>query len=130
MVQIENQLKKLSNMSSFVSKIHLFEEKSKSTIFSHPNKLPLNINIIRRRYIKRNPFVSDVEWIKLDYFSLYNNAKRNYFKKLPPQVTNALRKQYEKYMQKVMMTIPFFHWFFKFRKPLKRITTLTSRKTI
>ena len=26
MVQIENQLKKLSNMSSFVSKIHLFEE--------------------------------------------------------------------------------------------------------
>ena len=99
MVQIENQLKKLSSMSSFVSKIHLFEEKSKSTIFSHPNKLPLNINIVRRRYIKRNPFVSDVEWIKLDYFSLYNNAKRNYFKQLLPQVTNALRKQYEKYMQ-------------------------------
>ena len=28
------------------------------------------------------------------------------------------------------MTIPFFHWFFKFRKPFKRIATLTSRKTI
>ena len=28
------------------------------------------------------------------------------------------------------MTIPFFHQFFKFRKPLKRIATLTSRKAI
>ena len=33
-------------------------------------------------------------------------------------------------MQQVKMTISFFHWFFKFRKPLKRIATLTSRKTI
>ena len=33
-------------------------------------------------------------------------------------------------MQQVKMTIPFFLWFFKYRKPLKRIATLTSRKAI
>ena len=33
-------------------------------------------------------------------------------------------------MQQVRITIPFFLWFFKFRKPLKRIETLTSRKAI
>ena len=33
-------------------------------------------------------------------------------------------------MQQVRITIPFFLWFLKFRKPLKRIVTLTSRKTI
>ena len=80
-------------------KFLFFEEESKSNIFSHPDKPPLNINIIRRRYIKRNHFVLDVECIKLDYFSPYNNAKRNYFQQFPPQVRNALRKQYEKYMQ-------------------------------
>ena len=31
---------------------------------------------------------------------------------------------------KVRITIHFFLWFFKYRKPLKRIATLTSRKTI
>ena len=33
-------------------------------------------------------------------------------------------------MQQVRITIPFFIWFFKYRKPLKRIATLTSRKAI
>ena len=33
-------------------------------------------------------------------------------------------------MQQVRITIPFFLWFFKFRKPHKRIATLTSRKAI
>ena len=33
-------------------------------------------------------------------------------------------------MQQVRITIPFFLWFFKYRKPLKRIATLTSRKAI
>ena len=33
-------------------------------------------------------------------------------------------------MQQVRITIPFFHCFFKFRKPLKSIETLTLRKTI
>ena len=33
-------------------------------------------------------------------------------------------------MQQVRITIPFFLWFFKFRKPLKRIATLTSRQEI
>ena len=50
MSQIENQLK---NMSNFVPKIPLFKEESESIIFSH-DEPPLNINIIRRRYIKRN----------------------------------------------------------------------------
>ena len=92
MIQIENKLKNLLNVSSFVSKIHLFEKESKSNIFSQHDKPPLNINIIRKRYIKRNPFVPNVEWIKSDYFSPQNNAKRNYFKQLPSQVRNALRK--------------------------------------
>ena len=35
MSQIENQLKNLSNMSSFVSKIPLSKEESESTILSH-----------------------------------------------------------------------------------------------
>ena len=68
--------------------------------------------------------------IKANYFSPENTAKRNYFQQLPPQVRNALRKQYEKYMQQVRITIPFFIWFFKYRKPLKRIATLTSIKAI
>ena len=68
--------------------------------------------------------------IKANYFSPENTAKRNYFQQLPSQVRNALRKQYEKYMQQVRMTIPFFLWFFKYRKPLKRVATSTSRKTI
>ena len=93
-------------------------------------KPPLNINIIRKRNIKRNPFVPEVELIKANYFSPENTAKRNYFQQLPPQVRNALRKQYEKYMQQVRITILFFLWFFKYRKPLKRIATLTSRKAI
>ena len=33
-------------------------------------------------------------------------------------------------MQQVRITIHLFFWFFKFRKPLKRIATLTSRKVI
>ena len=117
-------------MSNFVSEIPLFEEKSKSNIFSNHDKPPLNINIIRKRNIKRNYFVLEVELIKSNYFSLEDTAKRNYFQQLLPQVRNALRKQYEKYMQQVRMTIHFFLWFFKYRKPSKRIATLTSRKTI
>ena len=33
-------------------------------------------------------------------------------------------------MQQVRITIHFFHWFFKFRKPLKKIATLTLRKAL
>ena len=108
-------------MSNFVSKIHLFEKESKSNIFSQHDKPPLNINIIRIKYIKINPFIPDVEWIKSYYFSHCNNAKINYFQQLPSQVRNALRNQYEKYMQQVRITIPFLLWFFKFRKPLKKL---------
>ena len=71
-----------------------------------------------------------MEWIKLDYFSSYNTSRRNCSKQLPPQVRNALRKQYEKYMQQIRMIILFLHSFFKFRKPLKRIATLTSKQLI
>ena len=126
MSQIENQLK---NMSNFVPEIPLFKEESESIVLSH-DEPPLNINIIRKRNIKRNHFVPKVELIKANYFSLENTAKRNYFQQIPPQVRNVLRKQYEKYMQQVRITIPFFLWFFKYRKPLKRIATLTSRKAI
>ena len=63
--QIENQLK---NMSNFVLEIPLFEEESESYIFPH-NKPHLNINIIRKRNIKRNPFVPKVELIISNYFS-------------------------------------------------------------
>ena len=101
--QIENQLK---NMSNFIPEIPLFKEKSESIIFSY-NKYPLNINIIRKRNIKKNLFVP-VELIKANYFSPENTAKKNYFQQLPLQVRNVLRKQYEKYMQQVRMTIPFF----------------------
>ena len=94
MSQIENQLK---NMSNFVSEIPLFKEESESISFFY-NKSPLNINIIRKRNIKRNHFVLEVEFIKANYFSPENTAKRNYFQQLPSQVRNALRKQYEKYM--------------------------------
>ena len=52
--QIENQLK---NMSNFVPEIPLFKEKSESIIFSY-NKSPLNINIIRKRNIKKKSFCS------------------------------------------------------------------------
>ena len=76
------------------------------------------INTIIKRCRKTSPFVP------------YNGAKRDYFKSLKPQVRNALRKQYENYMQQIKMTIPFFHWFFKFRKPLKRIITLTIEQGI
>ena len=79
-------------MSNFVSKISFFEEESNLTIFPHPDKPHLNKNIIKRKYIKRNHFIPNVKWIKSYYFSPYNNAKRNYFRQLPPQVRNALRK--------------------------------------
>ena len=78
-------------MSNFVSEIPFFEEESESNIFFH-DKPSLNINIIRKRYIKRNHFVPDVEWIKSYYFYPQNNAKRNYFQQLPHRVRNALRK--------------------------------------
>ena len=66
MSQIENQLK---NMSNFVPEIPLFKEESESINFSH-DEPPLNINIIRKRNIKRNPFVPEVELIKANYFLL------------------------------------------------------------
>ena len=115
--QIKNQLK---NMSNFISEIPLFEEEYESNIFSH-DKLPLNINIIRKRNIKRNPFVLEVELIKSNHFSPENTAKINYFQQPPPQVRNALRKQYEKYMQQVMITIPFSFGFSNLGNPLKEL---------
>ena len=58
--KVENQLK---NSSHFVPEISLFEEESESKNFSHDNP-PLNINIIRKIYIKINHFVFKVELIK------------------------------------------------------------------
>ena len=92
--------------------IPLFEKEPESNIFPR-DKPSLNINIIRKRNIKRNPFVLEVELIRSNYFSPKNTVKRNYFQQLPPQVKNALRKQYEKYMQQVRITIPFFPFVFQ-----------------
>ena len=61
--QLENQLKDLSNLSNYVPKNRIFEEEYESILFPHPNNPPLNINVIRRRYIKKKLFVPDVEWI-------------------------------------------------------------------
>ena len=57
-----------------------------------------------------------------------NNTKRAYFQTLHPQVRNALRKQYEKYMNQKKMTIPFFYWFFLLRKQIKQIITLRNEE--
>ena len=63
MTQIENQLNFFSNLSNFVPKIPIFEEESESTLPAHFDNPSLNINIIRKRNIKRktHPFVPDVE---------------------------------------------------------------------
>ena len=51
-----------------------------------------------KKNYKKTHFTLNVEWIKLYYFSPYNKPRRAYFQTFPPQVRNALRKQYEKYM--------------------------------
>ena len=60
---------------------------------------------------------------KIRLFSPYNSPKRAYFQTFPSQARNALRKQYEKYMNQKKMTIPFFYWFFLLRKQRKQIIT-------
>ena len=47
------------------------------------------VNIIHKRNYKNIPFGPNGEWITLDYFFPYNDARRAYFKILPPQVRNA-----------------------------------------
>ena len=79
------------------------------------------VNIIHKRNYKKIPFEPNVEWIKLDYFSPYNDSRGAYFKTLPPQVRNVLRKQYKNCMKQKKMTISFFHGFFKLRKQHKHL---------
>ena len=57
------------------------------------------ILVIKKNY-KKTSFTPNVEWIKSYYFFPYNDTKRAYFQTLPPQAGSALRKQYEKYMNK------------------------------
>lgn len=61
MTQIENQLNFFSNLSNFVPKIPIFEEESESTLPTHFDNPPSNINIIRKRNIKRKTHPFDVE---------------------------------------------------------------------
>ena len=82
------------------------------------------VNIIHKKNYKRTLFKPNIEWVKLDYFSPYNNPRRTYFQTLLPQARNALRKHNENYMNKKKITIHFFHWFFKLRKKQKQIITL------
>ena len=53
---------------------------------------PSHVNIIHKKNYKKTPFTSNVEWIKLYYFSPYDKCKRAYFQTLHLQVRNALRK--------------------------------------
>ena len=53
---------------------------------------PSHVNIIHKKNYKKTPFTSNVEWIKLYYFSHYDKCKRAYFQTLHLQVRNALRK--------------------------------------
>ena len=75
---------------------------------THSNMFPNQVNIIHKKNYKNIHFTLNVEWIKSYYFSLHNDTKRAYFQTLPPQARNALRKQYEKYMNQNKITIPFF----------------------
>ena len=86
------------------------------------------VNIIHKKNYKKTHFTPNVEWIKSYYFSLHNDTKRAYFQTLPLQVRNALRKEYEKYMNQKKMTIPFFYWFFKLKKQRKQLITLRNEE--
>ena len=82
---------------------------------THSDMFPNQVNIIHKKNYKKTPFTPNIEWIKTDYFSPKNDSKRVYFQTFPPQTRNALRKQYEKYMNQKKITIPFFYWFFKLK---------------
>ena len=96
----------------------LVYQQQESSLMSatHLDMYPNQVNIIHTKNYKKTP---NVEWIKSNYFAPYNNTKRAYFQTLPPQARNALRKQYEKYMNQKKMTILFFYWFFLLRKQNK-----------
>ena len=95
---------------------------------THSDMYPNQVNIIHKKNYKKTHFTPNVEWIKLDYFSSRNNTKRAYFQTLLPQASNALRKQYEKYMNQKKMKIHFFHWFFLLRKQRKQIISLRNEE--
>ena len=95
---------------------------------THSNMYPNQVNIIHKKNYKKTRFTPNIEWIKSYYFASYNNTKRVYFQLFPPQTRNALRKQYKKYMNQKKITIPFFYWFFKFKKQRKQITTLRDKE--
>ena len=99
----------------------LVYQQQESSLMSatHLDMYPNQVNIIHTKNYKKTHFTPNVEWIKSNYFAPYNNTKRAYFQTLPPQARNALRKQYEKYMNQKKMTILFFYWFFLLRKQNK-----------
>ena len=88
----------------------------------------IKLTLFIRKIIKKTLFTPNVEWIKSNYFSSHNNTKRAYFQTLPSQAENALRKQYEKYMNQKKITIPFFYWFFKLKKQRKQLMTLRNEE--
>ena len=95
---------------------------------THSDMYSSQVNIIHKKNYKKTPFKPNVEWIKLDYFFPYNKPRRAYFQTLSPHIRNALRKQYENYMNQKKMTIHFFHWFFKLRKKRKQLITLRDEE--
>ena len=50
---------------------------------THFDICPSQVNIIHNKNYKKIPFEPNVEWIKLDYFFLYNKPGRAYFQTIP-----------------------------------------------
>ena len=73
------------------------------------------VNIIHKKNYKKTHFTPNVEWIKSYYFAPYNNTKRVYFQTFPLQTRNALRKQYEKYMNQKKLLFLFSIGFSKLK---------------
>ena len=93
---------------------------------THSDLYSNQVNIIHKKNYEKTHFTPNIEWIKSYYFVPYNNTKIAYFQTLHPQAINALRKQYEKYMNQKKMTIHFFYWFFLLIKQRKQIITLRN----
>ena len=76
---------------------------------------PNQVNIIHKKNYKKTSFTPNIELIKSDYFAPYNNTKRVYFQTFPLQTRNALRKQYEKYMNQKKLLFLFSIGFSKLK---------------
>ena len=75
------------NSADFIQKIPIpiyQQQKSPHVSPTHSDIYPNQVNIIYKKNYKNTHFTSNVELIKLDYFSSYNSRKRAYFQTFPP----------------------------------------------